>query len=58
MQGTLLLVKLLIYCGDLAGSFGATSEECCESYRKAETILLEQVGIITGFFPNILLCLL
>ena len=52
MKGTLLLVKLLIYRGDIAGTFGGTPEESCESYRKAETILNKQVGIVTGGFLN------
>ena len=44
MKGSLLLVKMLMYYGDIVESFGATVEESCESYRKAESILNEQVG--------------
>ena len=43
VKGSLLLVKMLIYRGDIAESFGGTAEESCDSYRKAETILHEQV---------------
>ena len=44
VRGSLLLVKMLIYHGDIAETFGATVEESCESYRNAESILREQVG--------------
>ncbi len=52
MKGTLLLLKMLIYRGDIAESFGGTAEERCASYREAETILCEQVGISTKFCGN------
>ncbi|CAB3989196.1 Hypothetical predicted protein, partial [Paramuricea clavata] len=43
VKGSLLLVKMLIYRGDIAESFGGTAEERCDSYTKAETILHEQI---------------
>ena len=43
MKGSLLLIKMLIYYGDIAETFGGTGEESSESYQKAESILLEQV---------------
>lgn len=52
VKGSLLLVKMLIYRGDIAESFGGTAEESCDSYRKAETILHEQVRTNAEFCNN------
>ena len=52
VKGSLLLVKMLIYRGDIAESFGGTAEESCDSYRKAETILHEQVRTNAEFYNN------
>lgn len=43
VKGSLLLAKMLIYCGDIAESFSDAPDESCENYKKAETILGQQV---------------
>lgn len=45
VKGYLLLVKMLIYHGDIAETFGGASDDSWQSFKKAETILLDQVKI-------------
>lgn len=47
VKGRLLLVKMLVYYGDLAASNGYSKEDNGSFYQQAETILREEVRYIS-----------